>query len=380
MESLVFDQIEQALKSSGPEATFDYLVQKFINEKDYARIFQMRLLKKRFQLGLPLIHKDLFDGVAPDQRKTYEEAFIQAARETGELFLAAGDIPRAWSYFRAIGETAPIAAAIETIDQHESMAAIIEIAFHEQVHPRKGFELILNHYGICRAISSVFQYPAGQGREDCIGLLLRTLHSDLLANLKRTIAQKEGQALETSNIAELLVGRDWLFEDNCYYIDTSHVVSVMQYSLELSHPETLELALQLAEYGSHLGPMFQQTGNPPFERFEDYAFYLKALLGRERETAIAHFRTKVLKSDPSEVGTAPAQVLVTLLARLERYGEAIAISLSHLSGVDPSQLACPSVQQLCQVGKDFAKLREISREQGDPIGFAAALLQANSHD
>jgi hypothetical protein len=88
----------------------------------------------------------------------------------------------------------------------------------------------------------------------------------------------------------------------------------------------------------------------------------------------------MLKSDPSEVGTAPAQVLVTLLARLERYDEAIAISLSHLNGVDPSQLACPSVQQLCQAGKDFAKLRDISREQGDPIGFAAALLQANSHD
>jgi hypothetical protein len=380
MENSAFDQIEQALKSRGAEATFDYLIQRFLEEKDYARIFQTRLLKKRFELGLPLIHRDLFDGLAPDQRKTYEEAFVQAARETGELFLADGDIPRAWSYFRAIGETSPIAAAIEKIDQHENMAAIIEIAFHEQAHPRKGFELILNHYGICRAISSVFQYPAGQGREDCIGLLLRTVHHDLLANLKRTISQREGQAPETSNLAELLVGRDWLFEDNCYYIDTSHVVSVIQYSLEVSRREPLELALQLAEYGTHLGPMFQQTGNPPFERFEDYAFYLRALLGREPEAALAHFRAKVSQSDPSEVGTAPAQALVTLLARLERYDEAIAISLVHLKGVDPSQLACPSVQQLCQAGKDFAQLREISREQGDPIGFAAAVLQARPTD
>jgi hypothetical protein len=71
---------------------------------------------------------------------------------------------------------------------------------------------------------------------------------------------------------------------------------------------------------------------------------------------------------------------VTLLARLERYDEAIAISLVHLKGVDPSQLACPSVQQLCQAGKDFAQLREISREQGDPIGFAAAVLQARPTD
>ncbi|HEX2522630.1 MAG TPA: hypothetical protein VHP35_10935, partial [Terriglobia bacterium] len=107
MESQAFEQIEQALKSRGAEATFDYLIQRFLEEKDYARIFQTRLLKKRFELGLPLIHRDLFDGLAPDQRKTYEEAFVQAARETGELFLADGDIPRAWSYFRAIGETSP---------------------------------------------------------------------------------------------------------------------------------------------------------------------------------------------------------------------------------------------------------------------------------
>ena len=95
-----------------------------------------------------------------DKRPEYEKAFVQAAREAGELFLAENDIPRAWPYFRAIGEPAPVVAAIERTDEHENMAAIIEIAYQEQIHPRKGFELILKHYGICRAISSVFQYPS----------------------------------------------------------------------------------------------------------------------------------------------------------------------------------------------------------------------------
>ena len=34
----------------------------------------------------------------------------------GNLFLGAGDIPRAWPYFRAIGEPSPVAEAIERLD------------------------------------------------------------------------------------------------------------------------------------------------------------------------------------------------------------------------------------------------------------------------
>lgn len=375
MDVQVFDEFEQRLREQGPEVAFDYLEQQSRATKNYAQLFQARLLKKRFELGLPLIQRELFDDLPADRRRTYEEAFIRAAREAGELYLADGDIPRAWSYFRAIGEPAPVAAAIEKIEQHENMPAIIEIAFQEQVHPRKGFELILNHYGVCRAISSVFQFPNREGRNECVGLLARTLHEELLGNLKRTIVRKEGEAPAATRVTELIAGRSWLFEDNCYYIDTSHVVSVIQYCLEVDQRETLELVLELAEYGSRLGAMFQQVGNPPFERFQDYVFYFKAVLGVEVEESISHFRAKIADSDPQEVGTAPAQVLVALLARLERFDEAIAISLEHLRELDPTQLACPSVQQLCQWGRRFDQLRRISREQEDLISFAAAAVQ-----
>ena len=171
MESEIYDQVEQELRSRGAEATFEYLVQKSLEEKNYSQLFQTRLLKKRFELGIPLVQKDLFEGLPADRRKSYEESFLQAAREAGELFLRDGDIPRAWSYFRAIGETAPVAAALEQVSEHENMPAIIEIAFQEQVHPRKGFELILNHYGLCRAISSVYQLPAREVRDEGVGLL-----------------------------------------------------------------------------------------------------------------------------------------------------------------------------------------------------------------
>jgi hypothetical protein len=377
MESSAFKQAEHALQAGGKEAVFEVLAQRFMEEKDYGKLFQLRVLRKRFELGLPLIQTAPGEDVPADKRPEYERSFVQAAREAGELFLAANDIPRAWPYFRAIGEPAPVAAAIASTDEHENMPAIIDIAYQEQIHPRKGFELILKHYGICRAISSVYQYPTRDGRQECIGLLLRSLHRDLLSNLKRTLAQKEGSAPETESISSLIHGRGWLFEDNCYYIDTSHVVSLMQYGLELDDRELLALALDLAEYGCQLGSMFQRCGNPPFETFTDYALYFRTLLGKEADAGIEHFRRKVAECDPNEYGTAPAQVLVGLLSRLERYPEAIRVSMEHLKEADPNQLSCPSVLQLCQWSGDFEQLRRIASEHGDVLSFAAGLLQGS---
>ena len=83
----------------------------------------------------------------------YETAFRDAARETGELFLAGGDVVGAWPYFKAIGEQEPVAAAIENVTGGENLDRVIEIAFREGVNPRKGFELLLEHHGICSAIT-----------------------------------------------------------------------------------------------------------------------------------------------------------------------------------------------------------------------------------
>ena len=75
------------------------------------------------------------------------------------------------------------------------------------------------------------------------------------------------------------------------------------------------------------------------------------------------------------MGSGPAQVLVRLLARLERYAEAIEVSLEYLPHTDPTQLACPSVLQLCQLAGDYAQLMKLARQQGDLLSFAAGVLQ-----
>ena len=110
MDDQGFDQIETTLREGGSKAGFDLLVEKFRDEKKYAMLFEARLMQQRHELGLPLIQIGQIDDVPAPARPAYEQAFIAAAREVGGLFLAERDIPRAWSYYRAIGEPGVLAA------------------------------------------------------------------------------------------------------------------------------------------------------------------------------------------------------------------------------------------------------------------------------
>ncbi len=363
-----FDLIEQAVRCSGAESAFLLLAEKFKNEKNYALLFEARMLQVRYKLGLPLLSVGSIDDVPDDKRGAYEQALTDAAREAGSLFLADGDIQRGWPYFRAIGERERVSAAIEKLDSAEE--GVIQIALEERVHPRKGFELLLNHFGICRAITYFGQYPDPKTREQCLILLVRTLHNELVESLKRAIAQREGAAPETGSVPVLIAGRAWLFGDIDYYVDTSHLIAVIRFALDLIDAATLRLAIELCEYGEHLSPQFKYKVDPPFDDvYVDHGIYLRALAGQDVEAAIAHFRKKIVDS-----GTVPAQVLVALLVQLKRYSEAIEISLEHLSQTAGEQLVCPSIQQLCELAADYELLRKLARERGDLLSFTAATL------
>jgi hypothetical protein len=377
MSDALFERLEETLRCAGAEAGFELLAREFLEQKLYPLLFETRLMQKRRELGLPLILSGPLNDIPEAARPAYEKSMVEVAREIGGLFLRDGDILRAWPYFRAIGDPAPVSAALEDAEPGEGVESLIEIAFLEGVNPRKGFELILRQYGICRAISYFEQFPGPGGREQALHLLLRTLYAELVERLQRAITRVEGQAPASSSVCALMEGRDWLFEGNSYYVDTSHLISVLRFSLELQDPEMLRLALELAEHGKRLGPMYHYAGDPPFEDiYTDHAVYFRALLGEEADQAVAHFRQKVAGSDPQRTGDGPAQVLVGLLVRLGQYGDAIEVSREHLAQADPTRLACPSIPQLCQMAGDYGQLAAIARERGDVLSFAAGLLQS----
>jgi hypothetical protein len=361
-----FDLIERAVREGGAASGFDLLVQRLLEEKNYPLLFEARVMQQRHRMGLPPLRVDGLDDIPASRRDEYENALAQAAQEIGSLFLADGDISRAWPYFRAVGDRTAVAEAIEKLESAEDV--VIHIALEERVHPRKGFELLLARYGICRAITYFEQYSDRDTREQCIILLVRTLHGELVESLRRAIVRRQGTAL-SCNVPELIAGREWLFGDLDYYVDTSHLVSVIRFALDLVDVEALRLAIELCEYGKHLSPQFKYKADPPFDDvYVDHAAYLSALAGENVDACIEHFFGKVREGDAS------AQVLVALLTRLKRYQEAIDVSLKYLSQTAGEQLVCPTVPQLCQLAGDYARLKQIARERGDLLSFTAASI------
>jgi hypothetical protein len=374
MEDATFEGLEQAFQSNGPTAVFDHLVRMAIETKDYRVLFGTRMMQIRHHLGLPLIETEPTIDLAGERLSAYENGLKQAAREAGDLYLENGDIVNAWTYFKAIGDPAPVSAAIEKVSGGEQLDRVIEIAFHEGVNPRKGFELILEHHGICRAITLFGNHRDYATRQFSLQLLVRTLYGQLTAGVRETIVSVEGAAPDNDSLAELIAGRAWLFEGNSSYVDSTHLSVLLRFTPELEDSESLRMAAEMAEYGRCLASMFHFRGDPPFEdTYGDHAVYLRALLGEEVEHAIAHFRKKATVGDQRD--TTPVEILIELLVRLRRYAEAIRASKEFFPDSNAMPRSCASAIQLCQMAGDYRQLRELARERGDLLAFTAAVIQ-----
>jgi hypothetical protein len=386
MHEQLFDELQQTLGAIGPAAAAERLCESLRQGKDYASLFYALLLQKRLALGLCPVPTGASQDLPPSLHAAYEEAIRQACRTVGNLYLEAGDVARAWPYFRMLGETEPVARALETLTlvEGEDCQPIIDVAYHQGVHPRRGFELILERYGICSAITTLgggHETPFGaEVREHCIKRLVRALHKELGERLAAEIAQKEGTTPQTRAIPELLAGRDWLFEEEfSYHVDVSHLSSVVQMAMHLPPCKELSLARELCAYGQKLSPRFQYPADPPFEdQYRDYGLYLGALAGDDVEMALAHFREKAEKADPQEIGTYPAEILVNLLLRTGRRKEALTTARQFLTEVRERQLVCPSLLELCERARDFNALAEVARAQDNPVHFVAGLIAAGS--
>ena len=379
MDSTLFDQLQRALATEGPTAAIERLCTTLREHKDYANLFYALLLKKRHELGVSPVPTEAAQALPEAVHEPYEEAIREAGRLVGRLYLEAGDIPRAWTYFRMLGEPEPVAAALEghRFQDDEDCQPLIEIAYHQGVQPRKGFDWILERYGICSAITTVSgtEFPQPELRAYCVGGLVRALYEQLRERLLDEIVHREGKAPPAQSIRDLLAGRDWLFEDGFAHVDVSHLSSVVQLSIYLEHGEELDRARELCVYGQRLAPPVRYPGDPPFEdQYRDYGVYLDILAGHRVEEGLAHFRAKAEQADPETVGTYPAQVLVNLLVRLGRPAEALAVARRYLAGAEGQPLSCPSIAELCRLTNDYGTLTEVAREQGDPVHFLAGLL------
>ena len=113
----------------------------------------------------------------------YEDAIREAARLVGRLYLDEGNIPHAWMFFRMLGEVDPVREAIDKFQpaDGEDCHPLVDIAYHQAIHPRKGFDLILDRFGICSAITMLGgqEFPHGpEIRDYCIKRVVRSLYAN----------------------------------------------------------------------------------------------------------------------------------------------------------------------------------------------------------
>ncbi len=380
MSQSLYDQLEQQAQEHGPEAAAELLIDQLRQQKRFHELFDALLIRSRMRFGLPVILTRSLDDLEEPLRTQVEEAYLEACREVGLGLLEQGRVREAWTYLRPPGEVEPVAQALRSIQVTEdNLDELIEVAVHEGVCPERGFELVLEHYGICNAITlydAQMHFRPREQQQAVAALLLRYLHPELVENVRADIARREPEPPQTSTLEELVADRSWLFENDAYHIDTSHLHSVVRFARVLQQPEELKLAADLCAYGKHLGPQFQFQNEEPFAGgYADYERFFRAQLGQGAEEALEFFAGKARSLSQEEHGMAPAEVYVELLCRLGRWEQALEAAAELIPPGAHTTGFAPSLLELAARSGRYDRLKEISRRREDLLGFVAGLLE-----
>jgi hypothetical protein len=219
MSDAIFSELQTQLRTGGAAAVFDLLIATLRERKEYHKLFDALCLKKKLELGAPLIKPTSFEDVPSEKHDEFEAAYVAAAREVGHLLLADKKLSQSFVYFHAIRETKPVrdaidAAPIPTVSNEQS-EELIDLALYKMVHPAKGIKVLLKTHGTCSTITSLdqaFINLSPEQRSDCAALIVRNVHGDLLQSVERDVKQRIPFAEPAKTLREWIAGRDWLFE------------------------------------------------------------------------------------------------------------------------------------------------------------------------
>lgn len=383
MATSEFDQLQANLATGGVDKVLDTLAESLRAKKQYRELYEALKMKVRLKLGLPPMYSETPDDLTEPQKLQLEEGLLAACKEVGLLLLNEGAIREGWMYLRLTGDTAAAKAALAQIEvDDDNREEFVEVALHEGVDPARGFKLVLENYGTCNAITTfegaMHQKTKAQ-QQAAAGMLVEHLHKDLVYSVKADIARQEGTSPEAGTLKELVADREWLFLDNAYHIDTTHLSSVVRFSRMLDDPAQLRLALDLTEYGRRLGTQFQYASDEPFaDMYPSHALYLQALLGENVEVALAFFRERAEMLDIASHGTTALEIYVHLLSRLGRHKEAIDALIDLTPADQRNAQYVPLLLELSQLAGNYDRMMTFCRERDDLLGFATGLVQANA--
>ena len=148
-----FEQLENTLQSDGIPAALDRLESTLREQKEYHLLFDALILKKRYEMELPLVPRGRLTDLPDNLQREFEEHYVEMCRTVGDLYLEEGNIPHAWLYLNTISEPQKVSDAINSISADDVSEEVIDVAFQQGANPKKGYEFILSRYGTSSAIT-----------------------------------------------------------------------------------------------------------------------------------------------------------------------------------------------------------------------------------
>jgi hypothetical protein len=378
----IYDELKRSLDVAGPSVAIDALIDHLRQTKQNHRLFEALTLRAKHTLQLPLAGQAELVDLDDDRRIAIEELLTRACREVGHLFLQEGDVPGAYGYLQMIGELEPIKQTLDsTSPAEEDVPAWIDVALYRGAHPARGVELVLRHYGVCQAITaceSLFSQSTSMlARTAAVEHIVGQLHADLRERLSLEIERQEGQPPSAGRLTDWIAQRDWLFEEDNYHVDTSHLQAAIRMARLIDSPVVYALGIELCSYGEKLSPKYRYADPEPFaDVYTDSKRYFETLLGNSAEAGLSFFREKAEQLTPTEVGTFPTEVYLSLLQKLRKHDDAIAFVRTREAATmgNLSRL----IDSICEEAGDYETLAEWARDRENLPAYLAALLTSRA--
>lgn len=368
-------QIFQATDAAELRKSLALAAQWFTEAGDFHRLFEIRKIEARLDLGLPPLPSG--NDAEGAIRERLDEKLLAACRETAALWVSAGNLPAAWPYLEPLEDRAWVRALIRQVPiDPNSLDGVVEYALHRGGDPEYGYELVLNYFGTCNAITvfdSISPYLSRPIREGLAAQLVAHFFREWAKNWG--LGWNEEQFSESQSIDSVIqkfnaVGPsdDQIRGVPC--VDATHLHSVTRIGRVVREPIGLQKLLVLCRYGATLGDAFQYPGRPPFQsHFTDSAIFYQALLGSEVEQAIDHFRRKIEASFGSEDELEVREIVFDWLVRIGRTASACDVVIDYAKDDFGELGIAPELFVTLRGDREsLERLYQHFRERGDVLG------------
>lgn len=366
-----------------PEHILDTLEQALLDQQDFHRWFDARMIRARRQLGLPLTQPTSLRDIPEAQEAEWRKAYTDAARDAGYHFLRNNLLADAWAYFRTIREPQPVRDAIEQLVQSSDGTPgadtdeVLNVALYEAAHPVAGITLLLRTHGTCNTVTALSQMigqmtPAE--RRQAAAVMVRHLYADLLANVRRDVERRQPALKPDLTLRKLIAGREFLFADGNYHIDVSHLHSIVGFARHLHRQDPeLRLAIDMSLYGQQLSEHLRYPADVPFDDYYSASEqFLQAVAGIDVAAGLNWFTQRLQQEPDAPDQRLIAFVLVDLAQRCGKTAEILPIAAPHLSRMeDPNGF---SFTACCVESGRLDLLETTALENNDLLALATVLL------